>query len=302
LISVGRWQAALLSGIATFVVCASADAAQLVSPAGGQQLFTERQLLDELPLLQEQVRSVLPAPVIPFEYRLEAGERNPTGIEIVGVAHGAPAPTPNPQRANNLVGDLRGFKPSRNPFYVEECVPSSVSSTGCEQIPRHVPVAAGTYHWHVRPSRAGCLGLAENCLHPWSGQVETFTIPSLLRVNGLRVRPRTRPCATGAVLRYDSTEPSPVVRYRISVVGVRSKRRVLRVSGRSGGKRTGAVVVADGEYQETVRLPLDRVRAGRYRAKVSVTDAVGHRGSARSRKFTVPNPSATCRRPQLRPR
>ena len=284
------------------------QAARLVSPAGGQQVIGEAALLDELQPLQGQLRDIRLAPVVPLQYEHDPGEVHPTGIEVVGVARGGHVPSPNPQRANKLVSSgVRGFDPDRDPFWVYTCSPEGAhildpaTITSCDEVPLYVPAAAGTYYWHVRPSRTGCFGLPQNCLLPWTGQVESFSIPSVFRVNGLQIPPRTRSCVTGAVLRYDTNEPSPVARYAIRVYPVGSTKPALRLSGRTGGKRTGVVQIANGEYQHVVRVPLNLVRAGRYWARLRLIDTVGHSGSGRSRNFTVPNPSASCRLPRLRP-
>lgn len=271
-----------------------------ISPTGDQPVFSERQLLDELPPLQAQLDGVGGGVIVPFEYELEAGERNPTGIEVVGVARGGVVPQPNPRRSGKLAGNTSGFKASRDPFFVYACTPSWVYSHGCEEIPVYVPTAAGRYYWHLRPARDGfCAGLIDNCLHDWSPRIETFTIPAVFRLNGLAVSARTRPCVTGAVIRYESNEPSPVAAYTLKVFPLGSRRPVLRLADQTGSKM-GKVPVKKGEYQHVVRVPLDRVRAGRYYARLGLSDRAGHHAKARSRTFVVPTPNATCRAPRFR--
>jgi hypothetical protein len=270
-----------------------------LSPIADQPPFSERQLLNELPPLQAQRDMLGGGVIVPFEYELEAGERNPTGIEVVGVARGGAVPQPNPRRNGKLAGNMGGFKASRDPFFVYECSPSSVYSHGCEEIPVYVPTAAGRYYWHLRPARDGCAGIIDNCLHDWSPRIETFSIPSVFRLNGLVVPARTRPCVTGAVIRYESNEPSPVAQYRLKVFPVGSRKPALRLADETGSKM-GKVPVKNGEYQHVVRVPLDRVRAGRYYARLSLSDQAGNRAKARSRTFFVPTPNATCRAPRFR--
>jgi hypothetical protein len=281
-------------------------AARPVSPVGDQPVFSEKQLLDELPPLQAQRDAPGGGVVVPFTYELEPGERNPTGIEVAGVARGGAVPQPIARRNGRLTTvsgfgqvSLR-FKPSRDPFFAYVCTPSSAYSVGCEEAPVYVPTAAGRYYWHLRPARDGpCPGLIDTCLHDWDAQVATFTIPSAFRLNGLAVPARTRSCVTGGVIRYESNEPSPVADYSLAIVPAGSRTPVLRLADQTGSKM-GVVEVKRGEYQHTVRVPLDRVRSGRYYARVRLSDAAGHRARARSRTFFVPNPSATCRAPRFR--
>jgi hypothetical protein len=298
-----------LAGLAIVTGClpaAPAHAARLISPVGGQQVLGEQSLLDDIEPLQ-----ALPANVrvpVPFHFELDPGEAQPTGIEVIGVAAGGRTPTPDPGRANRLSGltilsmTAEDFDGDGDPFWVYRCSPAMLSLSevaSCQQ-QVSVPVAAGTYYWHVRASQAGCFGHPQSCLLPWTSQVERFTIPAVFRLNGLQVPRRTRSCVTGAVIRYDTNQPSPVLTYGISVAAARSGRRVLRLSGATGGKRTRKVEVKNGEYQDVVRVPLNAVRAGRYRARLRVNDAAGNRAAAVSRTFTVPNPSATCRLPRVR--
>jgi hypothetical protein len=255
----------------------TAGAVRLVSPTGDAPVLTERQLLDGT----QPAQAIAPG----LRYELEPGEPDPVAIEVVGTKYGTPAPKPQGGFNAGGFGDLFdvGFSPSKDKFFHGICM------RPCEM---RVPALAGRFYWHVRPG-ARCVNSGSPCTHPWS-ETATFTIPRVFRVNKLLVPAKTRPCATAAIIGYDYNVGLPAAFYKLTVHRPGSRRAVVRVAGKTGN-RQGKVPSGNGEWEYTLRIPLDRIPAGRYLARVKVRAPTGETGSARSRVFTVPNPSATCR-------
>ena len=280
----------------------AAGAARLISPTGDAALLTERQLLDDL----------APGASIanPLHFELEPGEAGPVGIEVVGMKPGAAPPVPLGRYHYGAFArdSLPLNKPTRDKFYVFRCEPFTTepgwwtperrAAISCSSGVM-VPATAGRYYWHVRTLRENCTQAINLCWFPWS-PAATFVVPAVFRLNGLAVPRRTRPCATGATIRYESNAAQPAAAYTLTVHRPGLRKRLVRVVGTTGNRR-GEVSVGKGELEPApVRVPLDRVPAGRYVARVRLRDDAGHSESARSGPFTVPNPSATCRTPKAR--